>query len=129
MTLNALASEWLEKANEEELFARSILTHRDAPAWGVGFHSQQLAEKSLKAYLVAQQGEFPKIHQLDHLIALCARHDSAFNKLAEDAQRINSYYFEDRYPGPRLPTTWEEAEEAFASGQRISKLVHTKLKQ
>lgn len=127
MSQNVLVNEWLEKAKDEEQFARSILSHRDAPAWGVCFHSHQLAEKSLKAYLVAKQNTFPKIHQLDRLLALCAQFDNVFNELTEDAQSISSYYFEDRYPGPHPPTTWEEAEEALNAGRYINSFVCERL--
>lgn len=127
MTFKALADEWLEKAHEEELFANSILTHRDAPPWGVGFHSHQLAEKSLKAYLVFKGAEFPKIHQLDRLVALCAELDAELNDVSEDAQIINSYYFEERYPGPHPRVSWEEAEAALYAGRRINELVCEKI--
>ena len=43
--------EWLDKANDDYLNAKSILNHKDGAPSGVCFLSQQLAEKCLKALL------------------------------------------------------------------------------
>lgn len=52
--------EWLKKAEDDELNAKSILKHRDGTPSGVCFLSQQIAEKCLKTLLVFNKKEFPK---------------------------------------------------------------------
>lgn len=60
-----LAEEWTKKAQDDELNARSILTHRDGTPNGACLLSHQMAEKYFKAYMVLKKRWYPKIHFLD----------------------------------------------------------------
>lgn len=62
-----LVEEWLKRAYDDQLNARSILTHKDGAPNGPCFLSQQMVEKYLKAYLVFRKKRFPRIHALDNL--------------------------------------------------------------
>lgn len=88
-----LIGEWIKKANDDELNASSILTHRDATPGGVCFLSQQMAEKYLKTFLVSQKQWFSKIHPLDTLLEDCIEVDPAFGKLEEDAFFLAIFMF------------------------------------
>ncbi len=69
---NQLFKEWIIKAQEDEKAVKALL--REKVSFSVAcFLSQQIAEKSLKAFLVANNKEAPKIHQLERLIGLCAK--------------------------------------------------------
>jgi len=113
------AEEWIKKANDDELNARSILTHRDGTPNGVCFLSHQTTEKYLKSFLVFKKEWFPKIHALDTLTELCEEIDSSFKELEEDAIFLNAFYTPARYPGDYPEYSWKEAEKAFAAAQRI----------
>ena len=59
--------EWTKRANDDELNARSILTHKDGTPNGVCFLSHQMAEKYLKAFLVHKKKWFPTKKQVKKL--------------------------------------------------------------
>jgi HEPN domain-containing protein len=54
----------VEYAEEDLIMAKSALRHRKPLTTPSCFHSQQCAEKYLKAILVSQDIEFPKTHDL-----------------------------------------------------------------
>ena len=119
--------EWLKKAHDDELNARSILTHRDGTPGGVCFMSHQMAEKCLKAFLVAKKKDYPKIHPLDKLVELCLRIDRSFVKLKELAIFLNAFYVPTRYPGEYPEFTWQDAEKAYDVAQKIKEFVLKKI--
>lgn len=69
------------------------------------FHCQQAAEKSLKAFLISRDEDYPHTHDLRRLIALCAKVEPKFNALEAAARRLNPYAVDFRYE----PDFWPEA--------------------
>ena len=63
----------------------------------VCFHSQQAAEKMLKAYLTAHSIDFPFLHNLEKLIDLCASRDAGFAEIKGLAGGLTPYAVELRY--------------------------------
>lgn len=122
------AGEWIKRAKDDELNAKSILKHRDGTPGAVCFLSNQMAEKYLKAFLVSRKQWFPKIHPLDTLAELCREIDSSFERLKKDAIFLNSFYMRTRYPGDYPEFTWQEAEKAFKAALKIKEFVLGKLK-
>lgn len=55
---------WVEYAEEDLVMAKSALRRNKPLTTSSCFHSQQSAEKYLKAMLVSQDIEFPKTHDL-----------------------------------------------------------------
>lgn len=92
------------------------------------FHSQQLAEKYLKVFILFHNQRFDKTHNLTHLIQLCSKIDSSFKILEPDADDLTQFYIESRYPVKFSETTQKEAKKAFAIAKRIKKFVVDKLK-
>ena len=119
--------EWLKRAEDDELNARSILTHRDGTPNGVCFLSHQMAEKYLKSFLVYKKKWFPKIHLLDKLLELCSKIDNSFLKLKNDAIFLNAFYTPTRYPADYQEFSWKEAEQALKTATRIKDFVLTKI--
>ena len=120
--------EWIKKAIDDELNARSILTHRDGTPSCACFLSQQMAEKYLKAFLVHKKKWFPKIHPLDKLVELCGKLDSSFEELKESAIFLTEFYVPVRYPGDCPEFSWRDAEEAFEAAERVKDFVLNKIK-
>lgn len=118
---------WLKKAKEDELFARSILKHRDAPPSGVCFNSQQMAEKYLKTFLIYKKKWYPKIHSLDKLWELCFEINKSFEEVKEDAIFLTEFYVATRYPGDYPEFSWKDAKKSFSSAGRIKNFVLEKL--
>ena len=99
-----MAGEWLEKA-DADLRACDELLSAAALSEIAAFHAQQAAEKALKAFLVWNQVEFPKTHDIKRLLALCRSVDPGLAESVDDASQLTPYGVEYRYPGdyPAVP--------------------------
>ena len=121
--------EWLRKADDDELNARSILKHRDGTPTVVCFLSQQMAEKYLKGLLIFYNQTFPKIHDLLELETLLLKITPDIKeRMHQDLKLLNRYYIETRYPGDYPEFFWHDAEEAFEAAQKIKNFVLEKIK-
>ena len=85
----------------------------------VAFHSQQAVEKSLKAFLVWHQIEFPKTHDVRRLLALCASIDQDLAETLTGAAELTPYGVEYRYPGEYPPVSKEAAEQSLATARFV----------
>ena len=74
---------WLIKADADLKIGKDEMQTDDPVTDIVCFHMQQCCEKYLKAFLIFNGREYPKIHRLSVLINLCARIDKDFRKLME----------------------------------------------
>ena len=118
-----LAREWFLRAEDDWLSAKDILNDKEGAASTVCFLSQQIVEKYLKGYLVYKGVEFPKIHDLDKLVELCKAVDGSFLKIKKEAQELTDFYVAARYPGDYPQFTWENAENAFVSAEKVRNFV------
>jgi HEPN domain-containing protein len=77
------------------------------------FHFQQAAEKYLKAYIVAYELAFKKIHELPELLRICKECNDSFSELQQECEFLTDFYIETRYP-VHWPThyTFQEAKKA-----------------
>ena len=107
--------EWVEKA-EEDFRAARALDPSDVPKV-VCFLSQQCAEKYLKAALVRQETEVPRIHNLVVLNDMVAEGDGRFERLNDSINVLNPFSVAARYPG--TDTTPEDAREAFQAARKM----------
>ena len=123
------AEEWIKKAGEDELSAKSILKHRDGSPSTVCFISHQMAEKYLKAFLVEKTHDYPKIHLLDVLAELCVKNDKNSEQIKEEAVFLNAFYIPARYPADYPEFSWHDAEEAYAAAEKIKDFVSKKIKK
>jgi HEPN domain-containing protein len=128
MVEREIVQEWLAKANDDFEFARVNLEEGKNFFPQICFHFQQSAEKVLKAYIIAHDLEFRKIHDLFLLLKICIRSDPAFVELESDCELLAPFYIETRYP-VHWPTHFSsnEANQAFESAQRINYFVKKKL--
>lgn len=122
------AGEWVGKAQEDELSAKSILKHRDGSPGTVCFLSHQMGEKYLKAFLVSRVRKYQKIHFLDALVKDCAKIDSSFREISKLAIFLNAFYIPSRYPADYPDFFWEDAEEAYKAAEEIKNFVMNKIK-
>ena len=75
------ARKWILKAESDLKIAKDELTMENPVTDAICFHAQQCAEKYLKAYLVYNNKEIRKTHDIAELIKMCSEIDSEFNKL------------------------------------------------
>jgi HEPN domain-containing protein len=116
---------WLRKSQSDMDSAGLCLASAKALDT-VCFHAQQAAEKSLKAYLVAREIEFPFVHNIEKLIELCAREDRDFSALKPLGESLTPYAVELRYDEEFWPTI-ETARQAFDAAATICRFVVNRL--
>jgi len=124
-----IVREWVAKALEDFDFARINFEER-RPFWAqICFHFHQSAEKHLKAFIIANELDFRKTHDLLLLLRICSSKDRDFESLRDECEYLNTFYLETRYP-VHWPThlTQNEAQKALQSAERTKALVEKKVK-
>lgn len=127
---HALAETWLRYARNDEASAAVLLEERRSPAAGVCFLAQQIAEKYLKALLVARTGTYERTHDFAKLLE---RLNDAIPGISTVLSRVTSildpYYVGTRYPAdlPIESLTWDDAAAAFNAAQTIKRFVLERL--
>lgn len=92
-----IIQEWLEKADDDLGFACSVVN--DSPFYAqICFHFHQAAEKYLKSFIIANDLEFKKIHDLPVLLKSCLVKKPGLKILMEDCRLLNGFYIDTRYP-------------------------------
>ncbi|MEP7137679.1 MAG: HEPN domain-containing protein [Chloroflexota bacterium] len=104
--------EWVSYAEEDFITAKEMLKRRKPLLLTVCFHSQQCAEKYLKAMLVFKDVSFPKTHDLLILDMLCNDAGIATGFSKEQLVDLSGHAVHTRYPG-NAPTL-EDAKDAVA---------------
>lgn len=106
--------EWLRKADEDYGFASLCLADLEEGFFAqICFHFQQAAEKYLKAYIMAHDLRFQKIHDLTTLLSTCCQHDASLETLRTACEFLTDFYVETRYP-VHWPSAIDAAETAQA---------------
>lgn len=98
MAESELVKKWIEKTNEDFGYASLSLKEEFKYFPQICWHFQQAAEKILKAYIVANDLEFKKIHDLLALLKICAAKDGSFGSLSDACKYLQKFYIETRYP-------------------------------
>jgi HEPN domain-containing protein len=122
-----LVLEWLNKADEDFGFAASVI--KESPYYAqICFHFHQAAEKYLKAYIIAHDLEFEKIHDLPVLLKICMQKEPKLQIILDDCKFLNRYYIEARYP-VHWPTSYdkEETQKAKLAAEHIRNTINNRL--
>jgi HEPN domain-containing protein len=120
------AKDWLARADEDIKAAEILLKDRSLPN-SVCFHCQQAGEKYFKAYLAFQERNVRKVHDLSALLNLCEEMDKSFDDLQSEADFLDKFYVETRYPGDYPEFTWQEAERSCEAAKKIKQFVLSKI--
>ena len=115
--------QWLLKAEEDLGAAKSLLTHGTTFISTVCFHSQQAAEKFLKAYLTFRQVEFPKTHDIDEILDLIAPVNNKLSESLRDTIMLTNYGVGVRYPSEFPNVTGNDAKQAIQMAEKVRGLV------
>lgn len=114
------AKEWYHFANMDYNAAEHLAqTMQPIPTEIVCYHSQQAAEKILKAYLVRQDMEPPRTHDLTELSKLCLQYDSSFIKIAAQCNDLAGYGVAPKYP-PKSGLAEDDLYQALANAKAIT---------
>jgi len=127
MAESRLLDEWIKKAEEDYQFAASVLGDSTFYAQ-ICFHFHQAAEKYLKAFVIAGDLEFQKIHDLLVLLKLCSAVEPSLNEIQDDCKFLNRFYIDTRYP-VHWPTNYtkEEALKAKTACEKVRNVIKTSL--
>ena len=124
--LEDIVCKWIKKAENDLEIAKIII--------GEGFygestfHSQQAAEKALKALLVALDVQPPKSHNIHFLLKLLEENgvDTTIPRRMR-AEKLTIYAVEARYPDFGEEPSASEAQEALSIAGRVVEWVREKL--
>jgi HEPN domain-containing protein len=122
-----LHESWLLKANNDLTSSKKLMKGEDAVLDTAIYHTQQCAEKALKAYLAYKQHPIEKTHDVEYLIELCSEYDPEFGNLIEESEKLNPYSTFFRYPGPVLEPEKEDVYEAIEIAKKILASVTEKI--
>jgi HEPN domain-containing protein len=121
------AQDWLLRAQRDLLAVERALSGEPVLGDQAAFHSQQAAEKALKAFLAAHDHPFARTHNLERLVRLCQGIDPVFVGFTEAAHTLNPYVTQFRYPGGPLEPALEEAREALRLASEVIEFVRQRL--
>ncbi len=117
--------EWIEKA-EEDWDAVKRLKKGKEPLYNlVCFHSQQCAEKYIKAFLEEQGCFVPHTHDLVALAKLSKTGLDQLLSRKDELEMLTAYAVAFRYPGEKASK--KQAENSVASATLIRKIIRKEL--
>lgn len=125
-----VVGEWLSKADDDFEFADANLKEGSKFYAQICFHFHQAVEKYLKAYIVAYDLEFEKIHNLVTLLKICASREPSLMSLFDECDLLNASYIDTRYP-VHWPTNYtkEKVSKAKEAAEGIAKTIKRFLKE
>lgn len=117
-----LVNEWIIKAEEDYKAALALNRQRKSKLPNsICFHCQQCIEKYLKAFLVYNETEPPRTHDLRKLNDIASGFDSSLDNIYNLLELLNPYSVEFRYPGESA--TVHEAKEAILTMKKARKVL------
>jgi HEPN domain-containing protein len=119
--------DWVMKAEGDYKTAIHLLQSDADLEEGAAFHSQQAAEKYLKAFLVWHQIEFPKTHDIQILLRLAGSVDDKIPEILGEAVLLTPYGVDYRYPGDYPQITRADAEKALRLMDQVRKEIRERL--
>jgi HEPN domain-containing protein len=122
-----ITTEWLAFAQMDLDCAKHLFdTMHPQPSEIICYHSQQAAEKSLKAFLLFSGVNPPKTHDLNRLCEMCEDINEDFSEIALLCGSLTKYGIAPRYPY-ELEITDDDAKIALERAGMVSKFVLSKI--
>lgn len=119
---------WLSKAELDLKAAAHEVSAPEEGLWGdVLFHSQQAAEKAMKAFLAWHDAPFRKTHNLEELGQQCIVLDATLRAIADEAAPLTEYAWKFRYPGEPVEPDRAEGEAALAAARSVYEAILNRL--
>jgi HEPN domain-containing protein len=119
---------WMDNAAGDMQVANHLLsTMRPIPVEIIGFHSQQAAEKSLKAVLAYNETVIPRTHEITELVNICNTLGACFDIPEAIADTITEYAVKVRYRQETRDFIENDAEFAVKQAEKIINMVENYL--
>ncbi|MHB1162029.1 MAG: HEPN domain-containing protein [Chloroflexota bacterium] len=120
---------WLTKASMDLRAAGHLLGAAPPLLGDAVFHSQQAAEKALKAFLAWHDEPFRKTHNIEELGRQAVAFDATLQPMVDRAVGLTEYAWKYRYPGEPEEPARPEAEGALALAREVYEAVLSRLPQ
>ena len=118
---------WLAKALSDLRSAKKLSKDDDETLDTAAYHTQQCAEKTLKAFLAFKNQNIPYTHDLERLLLLCVKQDKSFEVLLNDALDLLPYATYSRYPDDRFSISKQEVLESIEKASTIFNFAKNKI--
>ena len=109
--------EWLDHAKSDLRLARLASSDSSIRREQVCFHTQQAAEKAIKAVLLFRNVGFPLTHDIEELVELAEESGLSLPEAVRDAGILTPYAVETRYPGSWMDISDSDVEEALNTAE------------
>ncbi len=124
--MRRLTAQWVRKAESDFAVAKKIARGSEPHHDEVSFHSQQCAEKYLKALLEELGHPIPRTHIVEDLVILLLAHHAGLRALRVGARFLTRFAVATRYPGKNA--TKREATAALRWAAKFRATARTLLK-
>lgn len=111
--------DWLAHAESDLNLARIAREQKGVLPEQACFHTQQAAEKALKAVLLFKGIDFPLVHDIEELLELAKQNGLALPQEVSDAGTLTPYAVEARYPGHLEEVTSADSDEAIHIAEAV----------
>jgi HEPN domain-containing protein len=91
---------------------------RPKPLEIICYHAQQCVEKMLKGFLIANDIDAPKKHDLPFLCDLCVETDNRFGELSDICEFLTIFGVQPRYPN-EIEVLDEDTKRALRDAQTV----------
>ncbi len=124
--MKPITSEWIDKAEADLATAQREIDASDKPNYdAVCFHTQQCAEKYLKACLQEADISFRKTHDLSELLDSALSIEPTLESLRPDLNSLSAFAVEYRYPGESAEI--DEAREVLERCRKVRQILRQAL--
>lgn len=117
--------QWIAKASVDLVVVEKLTEFEVVATSAVCFHCQQVVEKYLKVFLIANGIDIKKTHNIEFLLTECSDIDPEFSEI--DPRDLNDYGVDIRYPGDLYSPSEAETLEHKKLAIYIKDLVEKKL--
>ena len=121
-----IIKEWYQKADEDILTAEIVIEANPILYDVSAFHSQQAAEKYLKAYLVFNEMMPPKVHNIKAIIDIAVNFDVSFGEM-RNAETLSKFAVRSRYPDDYDIDTKQQALAILNIAKQVRDFVKSKI--
>lgn len=114
---------WAEFAKNDLLVAKELDIEKHFVYRAILIHCQQAIEKYLKAFLLFENENISRTHDLLFLCKRCENYDRNFSLFEEELTWISVHYLESRYPDNFEDISIEEAKRSLEISIRFEKFI------
>lgn len=122
---------WLQKANTDLLATQLMLSQTNDKLLEVSvYHSQQTAEKAIKAYLTFHKLRFAKTHIIADLLKIVEQQNTTLSEQLKSADQLSIYAIAFRYPEEsehQVTLNRQTAENAYILADWVLKEIQAQL--